>query len=144
MTYVTVLEHKRAEVARDLESLRQEVTRLSGEVAVREAQLRNLDDLLSFERGGALPEAADDRTAKGHFLDAAFQLVSGTPEGLHYRDLLDQMTALGVRVPGQDPAANLIAHLTRDERFVRTARGTYGAKGTHREATATRRRRARR
>lgn len=143
LTFVTILEGKREEVAAELERLRQQMNRLAGDVSVKEAQLRNLDDLLAFEQGGAVPETVAARSSKGHFLDEAYELVRETEAGLYYKDLLERLTERGIVVPGQDPAANLIAHLTRDERFVRTARGTYGLRGTHREASATRRRRVR-
>lgn len=141
MNYVTILQTKRADVANDLERLREEVRRASDAIAVKEAQLRNLDDLLALEGGGGPTLVVEERRTSGNFLDTAYAILEDSQEGIHYRDLVEQLERRGVHVPGQDPAANLIAHITRDQRFVRTARGTYGIAGIHAASPATRRRR---
>ena len=60
--------------------------------------------------------------------DMAYEKLSqsATKEPIHYRRLADLIIADGKLIPGQDPAANLISHLSRDTRFVRVGRGTYG------------------
>ena len=51
-------------------------------------------------------------------------LEHGRP--LHYRDIHQRLTALGIDVPGQDPVKNVGAHLSGDARFERVERGIWG------------------
>jgi hypothetical protein len=144
--YVDALREKRQAVWEELEALRAEQKRVAERVGVKEAQLRNLDELLSMEGAGqAVSNSADGVRPGVSFLDRAAEVLSGTRAGMHYRELVERLNADGVNVPGQDPGANLIAHLTRDARFVRVGRGTYGLRNVHKGASsgrpATRRRR---
>ena len=54
--------------------------------------------------------------------DMAYEVLADRPErkAIHYRDLVDLMMAEGEFIPGRNPGANLISHLSRDEWFVRT------------------------
>ena len=45
---------------------------------------------------------------------------------MHYRDLVPAIEDLGIFISGRDPALNLIAHIHKDERFMRPKRGFYG------------------
>jgi hypothetical protein len=144
--YVDALREKRQAVWEELEELRAEQKRVAERVGVKEAQLRNLDELLSMEGAGpAVSNGADGVRSGVSFLDRAVEVLAETRGGLHYRELVERLNADGVNVPGQDPGANLIAHLTRDARFIRVGRGTYGLRNVHKAAasgrTATRRRR---
>jgi len=44
---------------------------------------------------------------------------------LHISELMQALRDRGVEIPGQGEPANLIAHLTKDERIVRPSRGMY-------------------
>lgn len=61
---------------------------------------------------------------KGSFLDVAWEILQAWGS-LHYEALLARVTERGVEVPGRNPAANLVAHMSRDKRFKRVGRGTY-------------------
>lgn len=60
--------------------------------------------------------------------DMAYEILynQSNQEPVHYQKLANSIMAGGKLIPGKDPAANLIAHLGRDDRFVRTGRGMYG------------------
>jgi hypothetical protein len=140
MQYVDALREKRQAVWEELEELRAEQKRVAERVGVKEAQLRNLDELLSMEDAGpAVSNGADGVRSSVSFLDSAAEILAKTHGGMHYRELVDRLNADGVNVPGQDPGANLIAHLTRDARFVRVGRGTYGLRNVHKAASSSRR-----
>ncbi len=131
VTYVEVLKAKKASVLKELEELRARAAEIAALVNLREGQLKNLDELLGMEAGGG-PHAAspDVQAAQARTLrlsDQAYEVLRDKGEPLHYRELARLMTTHGVYIPGQDPAANLIAHLSRDQRFARTeGRGVYG------------------
>lgn len=44
---------------------------------------------------------------------------------LHYREIYDKVTEMGVKVTGQDPAATLLSRFSRDPRIYRVSKGTY-------------------
>lgn len=139
MQYVDTLKEKRQAVWEELEALRAEQKRAAERVGIKEAQLRNLDELLSMEGAGPVVSSSADGVRPGvSFLDRAAEVLSGSRAGMHYRELVERLNADGVNVPGQDPGANLIAHLTRDARFVRVGRGTYGLRNVHKVASASR------
>ena len=145
MDYEKILKAKRQEVWGDLEALRLERGRLDDSLSTKEAQLRNLDELIALESGEPSRPAIDgSRQGPTHFLDVAAELLGQSQDGVHYQDLLSMLNQNGINVPGRDPGANLIAHLSRDARFVRTGRGTYGLENRHAPvATPTRRVRTR-
>ena len=60
--------------------------------------------------------------------DIAYEFISAgdSNTGVHYKDLAKEILAKGILIPGKNPASNLLSHINRDERFVRTAPGTYG------------------
>lgn len=132
MNYVSSLVEKREEVWRELEALRAEQRLIGERLGVKEAQLRNIDELLALEGRVDAPRSAGDELRAGiTFLDNAVELLRSERSGLHYKAMLERLNGNGVNVPGRDPAANLLAHLGRDDRFVRVGRGTYGLKGKH-------------
>jgi hypothetical protein len=59
-------------------------------------------------------------------VDLAHRILAETGQPLHYRRLLSLMEGTGFVMPGANPGANLLAHLGRDQRIVRTASGVYG------------------
>jgi hypothetical protein len=131
VSYLSILTAKRQEVVQEIDGIRQKMAELAVQVAVKEGQLKNLDDLISIETGTGSPSPESDNgrgTARvTHFLDGAYQLLSTAGQPLHYRTLAQRLSDSGVYVPGQDPAANLLTQMTRDGRFARVGgRGMYG------------------
>lgn len=131
MTYIEVLREKRLAVVAEIETLRAEATAIATRIATKESQLHNLEDLLSLESDANAPILAGaDRSAAAHsqrFIDAAYESLKADGKPLHYRSLSLRLSEAGVYVPGKDPAANLLAHMSRDQRFGRASgRGVYG------------------
>ncbi len=131
VSYVSVLTAKRREVVEEIDAIRQKVAELTAQVAVKEGQLRNLDDLISIEGGsGTDPVEGVNGRSPGrvaHFLDEAYDLLSSIGQPVHYRTLAQRLSDSGAYIPGQDPAANLLTQMTRDGRFARAGgRGMYG------------------
>lgn len=127
MDYLGVLKAKHDSVERELSELRAELASLGERVGVKESQLRNLDHLIDLENGRPSGKPV---SASASFVDVAHSiLAAGGP--LHYQQLAREVGARGTHIPGMNPAANLLAHLARDARFIRTARGTYGLQGAN-------------
>jgi hypothetical protein len=127
--YEDVLVAKRGEILTDIERLRSEASELAARLSVKEGQLRNIDDLLALERGQvgpsdeSSPVEGDRRNAS--LSDQAVDVLRAAAKPTHYRQLLILLAERSIYVPGKDPGANLIAHIARDPRFVRTGRGVY-------------------
>jgi hypothetical protein len=132
VTYIEVLQDKRRQVVADIERLRADAAGIAAVLSTRENQLRNIDDLLAMEDGTAEPKRvrpvpAASQTRSTRFVDAACELLKRDGKPTHYRALAQNLADEGVYVPGQDPAANLLAHMSRDPRFGRAGRrGMYG------------------
>lgn len=130
VAYVDVLTAKRSEVVRELEDLRRQSSEIAARVATREAQLRNLDELLAMESAARQTSVDLEPAASGptrHFLDKVYEVIDAAGQPIHYRALAQRLADDGIYVPGQDPAANLLTQMTRDGRFARAGgRGLYG------------------
>lgn len=134
--FVKVLGERKQALVAELGDLRRELTDLTTRIGVREGQLRNLDELLALESTGpetpamaAASVAIAGSTQNGvgaPFLAAAAETLAAKAAPIHYRELAEILAAKGVYVPGRDPAANLLSHMSRDSRFRRFERGTYG------------------
>ena len=154
--FVRALKERRQLLVGELEELRRELTDVTSRIGVREGQLRNLDELLTLETGSeatpaattapATPGTMSPSSAGAPFLAAAAETLAAEDKPIHYRELAELLAAKGVYVPGRDPAANLLSHMSRDSRFRRFERGTYGLQhwvGEKPQAAAQPRRRKR-
>lgn len=106
-------------VLADLEPLIEQRRRL-------EERARALKTVISTYQPGSAgaPSQPSVRGEERHFLDVAQDILAQEGE-LYYEDLLSRLKAAGATVPGRNPGANLIAHMSRDKRFRRVRRGTY-------------------
>jgi hypothetical protein len=79
------------------------------------------------------PEAADspgdsatDQMPTKAMKNAMWKILEAEGQPLHYREICQRLIASGFRVPGQDPARNVNAHLSADIRFSNVGRGLWG------------------
>ena len=72
-------------------------------------------DLEESRRSPALAES----------VDATLEVLRQHGRPLHYRQIYDKVTEMGISVIGKDPAAVLLARFSRDPRFQRVGSGTY-------------------
>lgn len=68
-------------------------------------------------------------TSDASITDNAFNLLSKIHIPLHYKDISEKLRGQGIYISGVNPAATLLSRISRDERFKRVKRGTYGLKG---------------
>jgi hypothetical protein len=113
------------ELVAQIAQLREQQAALLEETRRKEVQLRNIGLLLESE-GCLVPEQSLRRFGRdGSLSDCAFALLKETGKPWHYRQLAEKLREVGVHIPGNDRAANLLAHIGRDGRFQRVRRGTY-------------------
>jgi hypothetical protein len=116
----------RKELEDQLDQLRRQQMELQDDISRKEAQLRNIDQLLESE-GHPVAEYGGIDTGRGASLaDRAFSVLKESGKPWYYRELAERLREIGVHISGNDRAANLLAHIGRDERFQRVKRGTYG------------------
>ena len=123
-----------------------EVSRAQSRLAEAERELKLLAELARL-RGWEMPGLVDGGSERAQavtsdssgqsrgrtpsptrtaLLSAVIEILAerGTP--MQIRELMDAVQQRGVAIPGSGQQANLIAHISRDDRIVRPQRGFYG------------------
>jgi hypothetical protein len=125
--YIDALQRRLDELKDAIGSEQVKARDLVEAIGSKEEQVAHIIQLLAAE-GVRVRDASSGEAGRKSVSDMAYELLADRPEQepIHYRDLADLIMAEGEFIPGRNPGANLISHLSRDERFVRTGRGTYG------------------
>jgi hypothetical protein len=117
--------------------LRRQVTEKQAELASEEEQLTLVRRLVELRNGKKGPTVATNeaktstgsrKTSASHDLELAVEHIlrdAGSP--LHISTIRAQLVERGVPIPGRGDDANIIVRISQlEDRFTRTARGTYG------------------
>jgi hypothetical protein len=64
-------------------------------------------------------------STKAALLAAVVEILGERGEAMQIRELMAAVQARGVQIPGSGQQANLIAHISRDDRIARPSRGFY-------------------
>ena len=112
------------QVADELRKILEQLEPLVEQRRRLEERARALKTVISTYQPGAEGGMLTGDSGERHFIDVAHEILATDGE-LYYEDLLTRLNQAGVRVPGRNPGANLIAHMGRDKRFRRVGRGTY-------------------
>lgn len=122
--YISALTWRLENIQSEIDGLRVQVQGLLLTIDEKEQQAEYILKLLDAENVEIDGELAS--VGRVSVSDMAYEVMTTLPkQPIHYRELADKIMAEGKYIPGQDPAANLISHLSRDDRFIRTDRGTY-------------------
>jgi hypothetical protein len=119
----------------EIEDLKARLAPIETEIRVKQEKLVAIDRLLNLETQPfeAIPalknNSAARTTGKRKTADVAYEVLKNAGTPMHYRDLYEAILKTGFEVRGENPAANLIAHVSIDPRFKRVKRGTYALKG---------------
>lgn len=116
-----------AEVDRETAKLQQ----VLADMEKKKQALEAIERLIRIE-GAALPEEPKSVVAfpttvrvRSPISDAAHEVLEERGEPIYYQQLAREIQFRGVAIGGQTPANTMLAHLSRDDRFYRPARGTY-------------------
>lgn len=125
--YVEVLLGRLSELRNTISSLEGQVRELFEEIQAKQGQADHIIKLLEIE-GVSLDAALVNGVQKAAVADKAYEKLKSLKDvaPIHYRELARAVMTDGTVIPGKDPAANLLAHISRDTRFVRLKRGMYG------------------
>jgi hypothetical protein len=124
--FVSAVQQESDQVARELQRVLGELEPLVEQRRQLEERARALETVIStYEAKAGNRRGAGVGAGDRHFMDVAYDLIQ--QEGpLYYDALLGRLREQGIAVPGRNPGANLIAHMSRDKRFTRVGRGIYG------------------
>ena len=125
--YTNVLSKKLAELQEIKNKKTSEISKLLSEVEVLQKSIENLVDLLKvegFQVNSQIEKASSNATISELAHD--YLMSQGNKQPRHYMDIYKAIISSGKQIPGKNPAANLLTHMIRDERFVRISSGTYG------------------
>jgi hypothetical protein len=118
------LEAQRRSLVTEIRELQEVIAEKTARVGQLQLKLESVLELMKLE--GAAPA-----TTERHFIEVAHDVLIERGE-LHYVDLAAEVQARGVFIPGAKPEANLLAHMSRDTRFEKVARGRYTIVGARR------------
>ena len=143
--YVLALQEKLREILADVTEKRARIQALTSEVEASQKQAEHIVELLKDEKV-AIDLGELSSIGSLGLSELAFQeLNEWSPrKPRHYKELSERLAEKGVAIPGKDPAANLLAHIARDARFLRVGSGTYGLREWGLKAATNKRRKSRR
>jgi len=125
--YILGLRWRLNALKEEIASLQANSQEISKSIDLKRGQAQHIMELLSAE-GSKInnPEALVLNTLAVNDIAYDYLKTLDTKQPTHYHDLANALISKGIQIPGRNPAANLLSHISRDERFVRTAPGTYG------------------
>jgi hypothetical protein len=115
------LEAQRRMLVSEIHQLREEIAEKTARVGQLQLKLESVLELMKLE--GTPPT-----TPERHFIEVAHDVLIERG-GLHYLELTAEVQKRGSFIPGTKPEANLLAHMSRDPRFEKIARGQYAING---------------
>jgi len=123
--YVDALNSRLGELLTSLEEDQKQAKILNERIDQKQQQIQYVQKLLTLEGVNV-----GNTNTNSTIADAAYNFLKRRSKAkpFYYKDLAKLILQEGKTIPGKDPAANLIAHLGRDERFTRTGRGLYALK----------------
>jgi hypothetical protein len=123
----------RDDLAEEMAQLKAQIEPLDAQLRHKQEELAAVESLLALQHADPDAQAATlpspqltAQRATSVISDAVYELLQTERVPAHYREIHARLCERGAHVPGRNPAANLLTHIARDERFVRVGRGTYG------------------
>lgn len=127
--YIRGLRWRLDSIKNEITTLQNKIQELFKEVDSKQHQAQNIIMLLASEGSNVDdPELVSLTNIAIAELTYDYLSSQGNKKSIHYNELTQNLMSKGVLIPGKNPAANLLSHISRDERFVRTGPGTYGLK----------------
>ena len=129
---LSLLKDWRQRIEKDIARLEQQMEPLRCAVARKREELAAIDRLMELQGSGPAEPLGENKLVQPSgrpskpFVDAAQALLAAAGKPMYYKELCRRVMDRGTLVPGRNPPANLIAHLSRDSGFVRVGRGMYG------------------
>lgn len=142
--YIESLKWQQDQVRSEIAVLQNEIQEMFKKIETKQEQLESIIKLLAAE-GDKNADKELSNLLDVSIADIVFEFLRNAngKKPTHYQNLADAIMAQGILIAGKNPAANLLSHISRDNRFVRTAPGTYGLKEWGIKEMPTRKRKTR-
>jgi len=127
--YIDSLRWRYSSLTNEIIELRKQIQDIFSVIDNKQMQVQNLYLLLKAE-GEKIETTEGISLTSGAIAEIVYNFMSEQESNmpLHYTDITNKIMAKGVLIPGKNPASNLLSNINRDDRFIRTAPGTYGLK----------------
>jgi len=124
-TYRTAAQERIRDIEAQIEPLRKQMEDARRELEALETLLSlNDPDFARSTQASASGSGPGVRRPTA-IANAAYEVLEELDRPVHYSELYQILNSRGVDIPGKNPAANLIGHISPDPRFRRVSRGTY-------------------
>ena len=122
----------------EIDSIYSDIEPKMAQIELIKLKMEHLEKCLTIsltpEQSQAQLRLVKDLRTKKPIVDLAIEILKDVGNPLHYTEIMKKIESkYNFSIPGKDPKANMNAHLTKDERIVRFARGIYGLADWHEE-----------
>lgn len=131
MSFVDELLSRHRQLNGEVEKESAKAQDLMVSIGKKRRAIEALEELIRIE-GGTLPQDAPllafpvPARVGTPITETAYVVLEERAHPMHYHELTREVQMRGMAVGGRNPANTLLAHLSRDDRFYRPGRGTYG------------------
>jgi hypothetical protein len=124
---VDVLQKKLETLKAEKDQKARDIKDLLNNIEIIQKSIDSIVQLLQIEGIGFDEQFLKD-VRQVSISDIAYDYLHASTEKkpLHYMDIFNGLLAAGKPIPGKNPSANLLTHISGDKRFTRVSPGTYG------------------
>lgn len=124
--YIEILRARLNTIRDELDVLHQQASSIMRESDAKQQVAQHLSQLLAAE-GYHVDDEELAHLSQTRPVDLAYEYLDQQDGHLpiHYKKLATLLISKGAIIAGKDPAANLLAQISRDNRFVRVGSGKY-------------------
>lgn len=143
--YLNTLEWRLENLKKEILDHQESIQSIYEQINIKQEQIKNITQLLAAE-GITFNDPELAKITDMPIADLAYEFLKNDQDQkpYHYSVITKNLLSQGALIPGKNPAANLLTHISRDDRFVRTASGTYGlVEHGHKPAPKSKRKRKR-
>lgn len=125
--YIETLRARLNTVQDELDTLHKQASSIIREMDAKQQVARHLSGLLAAEGYHVVDDEELAGLSQTRPVDVAFKYLDQQDghSPFHYRELATALISNGAIIAGKDPAANLLAQISRDNRFLRVGPGRY-------------------
>lgn len=125
--YLTQLKWRLESLKSEIADYQKKIQDMFKEVEARQEKVQHLLMLIRAE-GEEINDPELAALTDVSISNIVYEYMSSldSKEPMHYDDITKAIMAKGILIPGKNPSSNLLSHINRDDKFVRTAPGTYG------------------
>ena len=124
--YIEILKSRYNTIRDEIDVLHKQYSSIMDQMMAKQEVAKHLSELLAAE-GHDVDDVRVIRDSQTRAVDFAFEYLDRQDghSPIHYKELATILISQGALIAGKNPAANLLAQINRDNRFVRVGPGKY-------------------